>query len=98
MSSSVEAEQGLYREVHRRLVQTGEWDRILALLALKLNESGWVDELRHRGKEAARNLDPLKFHALLEQVESHAQATTPLAIKQEIMKLITQFLETQFEH
>ncbi|KAF8521133.1 transcription factor e(y)2-domain-containing protein [Gautieria morchelliformis] len=97
MSRSVEGEQGMYREVHGRLVQTGEWDRILALLAQKLNESGWIDDLRHKGKETARGLEPLKFRTLLEQVEPHAHASIPLAIKQEILNLITQFLENQFE-
>ena len=66
------------------------------------------------GEETARQLEPLKFCALLEQIEPHAQggwrhrlsspwlsmvytASIPLAIKKDIMTLITQFLERQFE-
>ncbi|KAF8530128.1 transcription factor e(y)2-domain-containing protein [Hysterangium stoloniferum] len=97
MSSSQTVEQGLYREVHRRLVQTGEWDRILGVLAQKLNETGWMDDMRHRGKEAARNLESPKFRTILEQVEPQAQSSIPLPVKQEVMVLITQFLEKEFE-
>lgn len=97
MSSSQTVEQGLYREVHRRLVQTGEWNRILGLLAHKLNETGWTDDMRHHGKEAARDLESPKFCTIFEQVEPQAQSSIPLAVKQEVMVLITQFLEKEFE-
>ncbi|KIJ37567.1 hypothetical protein M422DRAFT_177887 [Sphaerobolus stellatus SS14] len=97
MSSSKDADQGLYKEVHRRLVQSGEWDRIVTLLSQKLNENGWVDDMRIRGKEAARNMDSPKFQKLLEQIEPHAQSSVPLAIRQEIMVIIKQFLEKEFQ-
>jgi len=98
MSSSKEAsEQGLYKEVHRRLVQTGEWERIVLLLATKLNEDGWVDEMRIRGKDIARTMDPPKFQKMLEQIEPHALSSIPLATKQEITSLIAQFLEKEFQ-
>ena len=57
----------LYSQVHRRLAETGEWERyshkplhfvraelqstsIFAALVAKLNEVGWIDELKHSGK------------------------------------------------
>jgi len=97
MSSSKDAEQGLYKEVHQRLVQSGEWDRISMSLMQKLNENGWIDDMRHRGKEAARNVQPPKFKSILEQIEAHAQASIPLAVKEEFILLITQFLEKEFQ-
>jgi hypothetical protein len=40
MSSSVDAEKGLYREVHRRLVQTGEWDRHVHSCRVNVSQGG----------------------------------------------------------
>lgn len=96
-SKSGSSEQTLYQEVHRRFVLTGEWDRIIAVLSQKLNESGWTDEIRHRGKEAARNSEPPKFNVIFDQVEAHGSASVPPAIKQEVTNLITRFLEKEFQ-
>ncbi|TFK35876.1 transcription factor e(y)2-domain-containing protein [Crucibulum laeve] len=87
----------LYAQIRKRMVEGGEWEQIQAALAAKLNESGWVDDLRDRSKERARNMDPLSFQTLLEQVNPNAQTSVPLAVKREIISLIRQYLEKQFE-
>ncbi|KAG6373578.1 hypothetical protein JVT61DRAFT_6226 [Boletus reticuloceps] len=67
--SASDTDADFYVKVHRRMVESGEWDRyalvslrparvllrrsdprILRLLASKLSEHGWVDEVRHRAK------------------------------------------------
>jgi len=90
--------EALYAQVQRRLVQSGEWDSVQALLAFKLNESGWTDDLRHRTKERARVMEPLCFQTLLAQLSSQTQSSIPLAVKREVMGVIQQYLEKQFEN
>lgn len=41
---------GVNSQLLHRLVNSGEWDRIRAVLSSRLNESGWTDQLRHRAK------------------------------------------------
>lgn len=38
----------LHNALHQRLVQTGEWHRILSALRQGLDESGWTATLRDR--------------------------------------------------
>ncbi|KAH7886640.1 transcription factor e(y)2-domain-containing protein [Phlebopus sp. FC_14] len=97
MSKAAPEIESLYSQVHRRMVESGEWDRILRLLAAKLSEHGWSDELCHRAKERARAMDPLSFRAVLEEISPHAQVTVPLAVKREITNLIRQYVREQFE-
>ncbi|KIJ67245.1 hypothetical protein HYDPIDRAFT_84033 [Hydnomerulius pinastri MD-312] len=95
--------EALYAQVHKRMVESGEWDRILRLLSAKLSEHGWSDELsrwvltRNGSTERARTMDPLSFRAVLEDLSPHAQATVPLAVKRETTKLIQQYVREQFE-
>ncbi|OAX41779.1 hypothetical protein K503DRAFT_767353 [Rhizopogon vinicolor AM-OR11-026] len=87
----------LYAEVQRRMIENGEWDRILHLLSSKLSESGWTDELLHRAKDNSGTMDPLSLRAILQQLLSHAQTTVPLPVKREITILIKQFVKEQFD-
>ncbi|KAG2112024.1 transcription factor e(y)2-domain-containing protein [Suillus discolor] len=94
LTSEVEV---LHVEVHRRMIENGEWDRILHLLSSKLSESGWADDLLHRAKENSRSMDPLSLQMILQELLSHAQTSVPLSVKREITTLIKQFVREQFE-
>jgi len=87
----------LYIQVRRRLVESGEWEQIRAAMNAKLNESGWSDDVHHKSKELARNMDPLSFKALHAEFAPRAETSIPLAVKREISSLIRQHLEKQFE-
>ncbi|KAG6333988.1 hypothetical protein ID866_5093 [Astraeus odoratus] len=97
MSKSNSDTDALYSQVHRRMVESGEWDRILRTLSAKLSENGWSDDLYHRAKEHARTMDHLLFRTLLEEVSPSAQGTVPVAIKHEVTGQIRQFVKDQFE-
>ncbi|KAF9242798.1 transcription factor e(y)2-domain-containing protein [Melanogaster broomeanus] len=97
MSKSSSETDELYTQIHRRMVESGEWDRFLRLLSSKLSEHGWSDELCHRAKERARVMDPLSFRTVLEEISSHAQATVPPPIRREITNVIRQYVKDQFE-
>lgn len=40
----------LHTALHQRLVQTGEWHRIMAALRASLDESGWTSALRDQAQ------------------------------------------------
>jgi len=85
----------LYPQVHKRLVDSGEWDKILLILTRKLNEAGWIDDIRHQSKESAK-VDPT-FEALFAQIRPDAETSVPLTVKKEVEVMIREFLETQLE-
>ncbi|KAJ7034746.1 transcription factor e(y)2-domain-containing protein [Mycena alexandri] len=87
----------LQAQLQQRLLESGEWDRIKFILASKLNDSGWTDDMRNRSKERARTMDPLSFTTLLEEMVPHAQTSMPLAVRREVVALLRVFLDKQFE-
>lgn len=99
MSKPTNDADALYMQVHRRMVESGEWDRILRVLSAKLSEQGWSDELYHRAKERARMMDPPLFKTVLEEISLHGggKATVPLSVKREMTAQIRQFVKDQFE-
>ncbi|KLO16832.1 hypothetical protein SCHPADRAFT_822530 [Schizopora paradoxa] len=86
-----------YSQILRRLVESDEWEAIFGPLAAKLNEVGWVDELKHTAKERAREMPTVHFQTLLAELEAKGQESVPAAVKQETMQLIRTFLDKQFE-
>ncbi|KAG2018663.1 hypothetical protein CC2G_008075 [Coprinopsis cinerea AmutBmut pab1-1] len=88
--------QTLYAEIRKRLIESGEWDQIRTTMYARLNESGWIDEVRDQGKEKAREMDPLSFEKLFEEVRPSAQNSIPLSVKREIGALIRQHVQKHF--
>ncbi|PAV14959.1 enhancer of yellow 2 transcription factor [Pyrrhoderma noxium] len=88
------AADSTYTQTHRRLVETGQWDKIYAALIERLNELGWIDDLKHTAKERAKDT---QFRDLLAALEDHARSTVPPVVKQEIMNTIRAFLEEQYD-
>ncbi|KAH8099709.1 hypothetical protein BXZ70DRAFT_211708 [Cristinia sonorae] len=67
----------LYAQVQRRMINSGDWDRILEALAYKLNESGWVDGLHDTSKETARAGDAVSVSKLIENLGPQARSSIP---------------------
>jgi len=87
----------LQAQLQQRLLESGEWDRIKFILASRLNDSGWMDDIHNRSKETARSMNPLLFTKLLEETRPHAQTSMPLAVRREVVALIKGFLDKQAE-
>lgn len=77
----------------KRLIQSGEWDRISALLKEKLSESGWTDETYHQTREHARQQPRLHFRSLMEEVVPKVEANVPSSVKEEVLAMIKTFVE-----
>ncbi|KAF9006186.1 transcription factor e(y)2-domain-containing protein [Cyathus striatus] len=82
----------LYTQLRRRMMESGEWDHIQSILTAKLNESGWLDEVKDGSKEKARVMEPLSFQQLFEETTSKIASEIPLSIKREIMSHIRQYI------
>ncbi|KZP10757.1 hypothetical protein FIBSPDRAFT_200003 [Athelia psychrophila] len=91
------ASEGLHAQIQRRMVESGEWDRIQLLLSSKLSETGWTDDLSHRSKEQARGMEHLSFSDLLQEFTPQAQNSIPPAVRKEFMGVIRQYIEKQLE-
>ncbi|KAJ7216962.1 hypothetical protein B0H12DRAFT_1153877 [Mycena haematopus] len=87
----------LQAQLTQRLLESGEWDRMKFVLAARLNDSGWTDDLRNRSKERARTMEPLSFTALLEEMIPPSQTSIPLAVRREVIALIRGHIDKQFE-
>ncbi|KXN91849.1 Transcription and mRNA export factor ENY2 [Leucoagaricus sp. SymC.cos] len=91
---AVETDVSLYAHLKRSLVESGEWDQLQAMMRERLNEAGWVDELKSESKEASRRVD---FQSVLAQVIPHAQASLPMAVRKEVQGLIKRHIERKFQ-
>ncbi|KAJ6510406.1 hypothetical protein C8R45DRAFT_387806 [Mycena sanguinolenta] len=87
----------LQAQLTQRLLENGEWDRIKLVLAARLNDSGWTDDLRNRSKERARTMEPLSFTTLMEEMIQPSQTSIPLAVRREVVALIRGYVDKQFE-
>ena len=56
-------DEALLSSLTSRLVQSGEWNRILRMLDLKLNASGWDDDVRvhAQGSFGSRRIALLRY-------------------------------------
>ncbi|KAG8887219.1 SAGA histone acetylase and TREX-2 complexes component [Tulasnella sp. 403] len=62
----------------KRLIQTGEWDRISTVLKERLAESGWSDDTFHQAREHAQQQPKLHFQSLMNELVPKAEGPSPL--------------------
>eukprot|EP00946_MAST-07B_sp_MAST-7B-sp1_P004501 g4501.t1 len=81
--------------IHQKLVDTGEKERLKALLRAKLEECGWRDELKAYCKEVIKNkgLEKITVEDLVQEITPRGRATVPSAIKAELLQRIRKFLQ-----
>jgi len=78
----------------KKLVESGERDRLMKLLKQRLSESGWRDELILDCKRIVRDrgVDNITVDQLVAQVQPGARKNVPDAVKQELFHQIRDFL------
>ncbi|KAI0319471.1 hypothetical protein OF83DRAFT_782381 [Amylostereum chailletii] len=95
VATKSEAEE-VYSSLQRRMVESGDWDRIVLSLKYKLNDECWLDTLRGQSKEHARLMDPPSTRELVEHITS-THDDIPHSVRRDIEGLIRQYLEKQFQ-
>ncbi|TFJ84908.1 hypothetical protein NSK_003940 [Nannochloropsis salina CCMP1776] len=80
----------------QQLIESGEKDRIKALLRERLQEWGWQDQVKEFCKEVMRikGTESVTLDELVAQVLSKARAAVPDSVKVEALKEVRAFLET----
>ncbi|RSH88227.1 SAGA histone acetylase and TREX-2 complexes component [Apiotrichum porosum] len=69
------ADESTLDTIRKRLLETGDWDRISRLLRQQLEESGFDDELKDLAKETARKQGAPSLAKLVADVTPAANAT-----------------------
>ncbi|KAG8981782.1 SAGA histone acetylase and TREX-2 complexes component [Tulasnella sp. JGI-2019a] len=88
----------LQQNLVKRLIITGEWNRLSAILKDRLDESGWMDDVSNKAKEYALQQDPLHFKTLVQELTPNAEATVPADIKEEITSLLRTWIDENTEN
>jgi len=92
-----ENKEETFKELERRLGTSGEWDRIMRVLLHRLNERGWLDNMRDQSKEKARSMEPLNFEQLMSDMLPNAIATVPQEVKQEVTSMLMVFFQRELQ-
>eukprot|EP01135_Chromosphaera_perkinsii_P011833 Nk52_evm24s2506 gene=Nk52_evmTU24s2506 len=82
------------QEIHQKLVESGEKERLKELLRTKLIECGWRDDLKSYCKEVVKSkgLDHVTVDELITEITPRARATVPEHVKNELLQRIRKFL------
>ncbi|KAG0707265.1 hypothetical protein DFH29DRAFT_22493 [Suillus ampliporus] len=108
MSKSTSEIDTLYAEIHRRMIENGEWDRclkadgrVIFYTEPKKTAEIWI---RFPFRQFYRSCYPMRkvpistrSFASATDFFHHPLASVPLSVKREITTLIKQFVKEQFE-
>lgn len=59
-------------KVHKKLLETGEYDKMKLFLRSKLTESGWFDEMNVLAQDRLSTQEKPDFEAVAESIEAQA--------------------------
>ncbi|KAN0128983.1 hypothetical protein V8E53_013133 [Lactarius tabidus] len=88
----------LFHHLQRRMVESGEWERILLQLRYQLSDAGWLDSTHAQTLERGygTGTDHPSFRELLDDTRTHNQ-DVPETVKLQVTKLIRLYIDKQFE-
>ncbi|BGP21511.1 enhancerof yellow 2 [Rhodotorula toruloides] len=96
-SQPPQTQQDLYAALRTRMIQSGEYSRIMDAVRTKLDESGWEDQVRDAAREKARSQDPPNLHLLVRDLEPTALNMVPQDARAEIEAMVREFVEKSVE-
>ncbi|KPV78350.1 uncharacterized protein RHOBADRAFT_49154 [Rhodotorula graminis WP1] len=89
--------QDLHDLLRARLVESGEYSRIMDVLRAKLDDAGWEDSVRDAARERARVQDPPSLQALVAELEPQALGMIPADARAEVEAMVRAFVEKTVE-
>ncbi|TNY20601.1 transcription factor e(y)2-domain-containing protein [Rhodotorula diobovata] len=89
--------QDLHDLLRARLVQSGEYSRIMDALRAKLDAARWEDSVRDAAREKARAQDPPSLQALVAELEPQALGMIPAEARAEVEAMVRAFVEKSVE-
>ncbi|GAA5950955.1 hypothetical protein JCM3765_004639 [Sporobolomyces pararoseus] len=88
----------LQTALRTRLIQSGEYSKVMETLRNRLNESNWNDKVRDLAREQARNTaDTPHLGNLIKTIEPQALDLIPEEIRIEIQEMIHEFVKKSVE-
>ena len=83
--------------IHRRLIESGEKERLREHLRARLIECGWRDQMKLEAKEVVRQkgLERVQLEDIVREITPKGRATVPDAVKRELLTKIKEYLAQQ---
>ncbi|ODV89106.1 hypothetical protein CANCADRAFT_27558, partial [Tortispora caseinolytica NRRL Y-17796] len=78
----------------RKLVESGEYERLSNKLETQLLESDWYDTVRNEIRQSLKSNPNVNYETIRSQLESHAVELVPDATKIELLKDLKAFLDS----
>ncbi|GAA5894321.1 hypothetical protein JCM5296_005137 [Sporobolomyces johnsonii] len=91
------SQQDLHDALRTRLIQSGEYSRVMEVLRQRLDDAAWADQVRHVAREKARVQDPPNLHKLIEELEPTALGMIPPEVRAEVEKMVQSFVSQAVE-
>ncbi|ORX33483.1 transcription factor e(y)2-domain-containing protein [Kockovaella imperatae] len=95
--SGAKPDEEVMDQIKKRLLETGDWERISRALRAQLEEAGWEDELKDLAKERVRAQSTPSLQALLEEISAQANKMIPPHIQKAVQQEIEAALEREVE-
>ncbi|ORY85312.1 transcription factor e(y)2-domain-containing protein [Leucosporidium creatinivorum] len=80
-----------------RLIESGEYEKLLGVLKTRLDEAGWEDGVRGVAREKARVQEPPNLQGLVNEIEPSALDSVPASVRSEIEGMLQKFVEKNVE-
>ncbi|GAA6022499.1 hypothetical protein JCM11491_001697 [Sporobolomyces phaffii] len=98
MTTAPLAPADLEAALRTRLIQSGEYSKVMDRLRTALGESNWHDQVRDLAREQARNTaDTPHVGSLIESIEPQALELIPQEVRNEIQALMHDFVKKSVE-
>lgn len=90
-------DEGLKSRVHKRMVETGEWDRVRKQLEEDLQKVGWQNELYKYCVKVIRDrgVENITLDHLLTEVTPVARKNVPKELEQHVAARVRSFLSKE---
>ena len=87
----------LRAQIHHKLIESGEKERLKDHLRMRLIECGWRDQLKVHAKDIVRErgLERVKLEDLVKEITSKGRTLVPDSVKRELLIKIKDFLAQQ---
>ncbi|GAA5875910.1 hypothetical protein JCM16303_004041 [Sporobolomyces ruberrimus] len=98
MTTSPLSHSDLETALRTRLIQSGEYSKVMERLRASLSDSNWNDQVRDLAREEARNsADTPHLGNLINSIEPQALEMIPKEVREEIQSMIHEFVKKSVE-
>ncbi|KIY70673.1 hypothetical protein CYLTODRAFT_419494 [Cylindrobasidium torrendii FP15055 ss-10] len=92
---AVDENEAVFQRLRKRLIQTGEWERLKATLVAVLDKSGWSGEVQQNCREKASEALPQRIP--LADIQIFMETQSHRLLKPEIRGEITAILRESIQ-